>query len=184
MKARWLGLILALCCAAVSASGAAPHSPHLNPALKSFSRVGGADASWFGLKLYNASLWADPSHFADLPNRADYALQLLYARDFSADRLSSTSIDEMRRLGFGDTTRWQKWRKMLDIALPSVKAGESIVGVHLQGRGAQFWHEGRLHATVDDAEFADAFFAIWLDPRTREPRLRAALLGGKAAQQP
>jgi hypothetical protein len=30
---------------------------------------------------------------------------------------------------------------------------------------------------VSDTEFARAFFSIWLDERTREPKLRAALLG-------
>jgi len=29
---------------------------------------------------------------------------------------------------------------------------------------------------VEDVEFATAFFAIWLDARTSEPALRAALL--------
>lgn len=35
----------------------------------------------------------------------------------------------------------------------------------------------RLVGTIADAEFARAFFSIWLDPRTREPRLREQLTG-------
>jgi hypothetical protein len=34
-----------------------------------------------------------------------------------------------------------------------------------------------LLGTIDDPVFARAFFAIWLDPRTREPQLRNRLLG-------
>jgi hypothetical protein len=30
---------------------------------------------------------------------------------------------------------------------------------------------------VADAQFALAFFSIWLDPRTREPELRESLVG-------
>jgi len=30
---------------------------------------------------------------------------------------------------------------------------------------------------IEDPEFARVFFAIWLDPRTQTPDLRAALLG-------
>jgi hypothetical protein len=37
---------------------------------------------------------------------------------------------------------------------------------------------------IDDAEFARAFFAIWLDPKTSEPSLRKQLLGLNASQRP
>jgi len=51
-----------------------------------------------------------------------------------------------------------------------------IVGVSLPGRGAAFFHDGRPVGEVADPEFARAFFAIWLDARTRAPELRARLL--------
>lgn len=42
---------------------------------------------------------------------------------------------------------------------------------------AAFYHQGRLSGKVADPAFARAFFAIWLDARTRVPALRARLLG-------
>jgi hypothetical protein len=62
-------------------------------------------------------------------------------------------------------------------AFPDVRAGDSITGVFLPGRGVQFWFGEQLRAEVTDLEFARAFFDIWLDPRTREPALRERLLG-------
>ena len=38
-------------------------------------------------------------------------------------------------------------------------------------------HRERLLGTVADPEFARAFFSIWLDPRARDPKLRARLIG-------
>ena len=46
------------------------------------------------------------------------------------------------------------------------------------GRGAQFLLNGRSIGSIDEPEFARAFFAIWFDPRTRSRDLRASLLGG------
>jgi len=40
-----------------------------------------------------------------------------------------------------------------------------------------FYNQHRLLGAIDDPVFARAFFSIWLDPRTREPQLRARLLG-------
>jgi hypothetical protein len=42
----------------------------------------------------------------------------------------------------------------------------------------QFLLNGRPIGSVDEPEFARAFFAIWFDPRTRARDLRAGLLGG------
>ena len=92
-------------------------------------------------------------------------------------------MDEIRRLGFGDEPRLASWRALLAQALPSVEPGEMLVGLHEPGRGARFWHEGRLIAELRDGELARAFFAIWLDERTREPELRAQLLGAAAARR-
>jgi hypothetical protein len=41
----------------------------------------------------------------------------------------------------------------------------------------RFFRNGTPIGDIDDREFARAFFAIWLDPRTSEPELRKQLLG-------
>jgi hypothetical protein len=41
----------------------------------------------------------------------------------------------------------------------------------------RFFHNGKLRADVTDPDFARAFIAIWLSPKTSEPKLRLALLG-------
>jgi len=43
--------------------------------------------------------------------------------------------------------------------------------------GCRFYVGDQLQHEIRDPEFAEAFFAIWLDPRTRDPELRQQLLG-------
>ena len=45
------------------------------------------------------------------------------------------------------------------------------------GKGAEFFYRDASIGTIEDPQFARAFFSIWLDPRTSAPDLRAALLG-------
>ena len=47
----------------------------------------------------------------------------------------------------------------------------------MPGEGVRFYVGDTLQHVVKDDAFAKAFFAIWLDPRTRNPQLRAQLLG-------
>lgn len=166
---------LALAAAALPATlpaAALDTAPALRP-------LGSGEMRWLGFRLYDAQLWVSGTAYQpDQP----HALALRYHRGISAARLVDTSVDEMRRLGAADEAQLLRWRAALQQAFPDVAAEEVIVGLHLPGGGAAFWHQGRLTARIDDAEFARLFFAIWLDPRTREPGLRARLLGAGAAR--
>ena len=64
-------------------------------------------------------------------------------------------------------------------AFPDVKGGDHITGVYRPAVGVEFFHQGQSTGVIGDLDFARAFFSIWLDPATREPKLRAALLGGR-----
>lgn len=139
--------------------------------------AGEGEMRWLGFKLYDAALWVEAGLDGVTASEAGHALVIRYARPIAAQRLIDVSIDEMRRLGERDEARLARWRALLQQALPAVEEGDTLVGLHRPGRGASFWHQGRLTAHLGDAELARAFFAIWLDERTREPELRARLLG-------
>ena len=132
---------------------------------------GSGEMSWFGFSLYRATLWVAGS----APETSPSALQLDYLRDISRDRLVQASLEEMRRLG-ADEAQLQRWEPELRRVFPDVKTGDTIIGVHYPGRGASFFYQGRASGAVADPEFARRFFAIWLDPASRSPTLRAALL--------
>lgn len=136
---------------------------------------GSGEMSWLGFSLYRATLWVVGEPAAELPASSPSALQLDYQRDIASNRLVQTSVDEMRRLGASEG-QLQRWEPELRRVFPDVKEGESIIGVHYPGRGAAFFHRGRPTGEVRDADFARLFFAIWLDPRSRSPSLRTALL--------
>ena len=135
--------------------------------------LGSGEMRWFGLKLYDATLWASGGQY-----RAEggFALSLRYARDFDGVRLARASIDEIRRLGERDEGKLARWQSVLESVFPNVKAGEVITGVKRADGSARFFHQGRALPTVEERALSDAFFAIWLDPRTREPALRERLL--------
>jgi hypothetical protein len=136
---------------------------------------GSGEMTWFGISLYRATLWVVGTDPGNSPGSGPIALQLDYRRDIPRERLVQSSLDEMRRLG-ADEAQLARWASDLRRVFPDVKEGDSIVGVLHPGRGASFYHRGQASGEVADAEFARRFFAIWLDPESRSPSLRAALL--------
>ena len=138
--------------------------------------VGEGQLRFFGLRIYDARLW---SATAPLQTREPFALELTYHRSISRDDFVRTSLNEIERLSAGamEAAVLERWRAHMQQAFVDVRPGERITGVNLPGRGCRFYVNDRLHHEVADPQFAEAFFAIWLDPRSRDRRLRRNLLG-------
>jgi hypothetical protein len=142
--------------------------------------TGEARLTWFGLHVYDARLFAPPQFDPLDPARQPFALELTYGRSLEGKAIAATSRDEIARLGFGtDALRRQWYERMLQI-FPDVHRGSRIAGINLVGRGVRFLVDGEERGDIEDIEFARAFFAIWLDPRTRSPQVREGLLRGLA----
>lgn len=144
--------------------------------LPTAQRLGVGDFTWFGLHLYTARLWTvGPVQDWNQP----FALELIYHRSLSKTTLVKASLEEMQRLSGGSVTPQQRatWTKAIEQAFVDVRPGMRITGLYLPGRGCRFYVDGQLSGEIADPRFARAFFAIWLDPRARDPQLRQRLLG-------
>lgn len=129
---------------------------------------------WLGLHIYDAALWTR----TDFPDAdSEFALDLKYMRNISAERLVATSAHEIRRLGFANGALLEQWSRAMRGVFPDIRKGDRLTGVNIPGKGAEFYHNGRFAGLIADTQFARAFFSIWFDPRTREPGLRDSLFG-------
>jgi Chalcone isomerase-like len=139
--------------------------------------VGKGKLTFFGLEVYESSLWVTPGFKGLAFENHSFALELHYFRNFSAADIAKRSIEEMQRIEPVPEQKVALWVKTLSEAFPNVKKGDRIVGVHKPGSGVTFWHNGKRSGEIRDADFSRQFFGIWLSPKTSEPKLRQALLG-------
>ena len=133
---------------------------------------------WFGIKLYEAYLWQEKGGRADtalLDGR--FVLELVYSRELQGERIAASSIDEIRKLNMGSPVQHAAWSSLMRQVFPDVHEGTRLSGVYQAGQGVRFYRDGVLLKEINDADFARAFFSIWLDERTSAPRLRKQLLG-------
>ena len=146
------------------------------PADQLWQQHGSGQTRLFGFTLYEASFWTAQAPSGAHWRQTPHALLLRYQRDFSGETLVDASLREMKRLGSTEADL-ARWKAPLSRVFPNVKAGETITGIHHPGQGALFLHQARSTGQIDDPELARQFFAIWLDPRSRDPELRKRLLG-------
>lgn len=144
----------------------------------SYRLRGQANMRWFGLLLYEARLWTldafDSKHWAD----QRFALELVYARSFDGVKIAQASLELMQAQHGKVAERDRQWLAWMQQSFPNIQAKDRLLGLHQGAKeGCRFVHNRQVRLDIPDAQFAKAFFGIWLDPRTTEPALRRSLIG-------
>lgn len=139
--------------------------------LSSAKLQGSGRLTWWGLHVYDASLYRVGSLTSP-----EFALDLRYQKSFSGKAIANRSVDEMRRAGVPEDQA-NAWGKELTAFLPNVESGDALTAIYSPKQGTIFYHDGKRIAQVPGSEFSKAFFGIWLDPKTSAPKLRTELLG-------
>lgn len=136
--------------------------------------VGKGQFHYLFMHIYDAELFASNGTYA--PD-APFALKLTYHRALDGEDIAEESIRQMRKQGLKDEAALSRWRAEMQKVFPNVAKGDSLTGVRTSGGGADFYHGENPIGEIKDPAFADAFFGIWLNPKTTEPTLRKQLLG-------
>lgn len=140
--------------------------------------LGSGELRWFGLHIYSAKLWTESLVF---DARASFALEITYQKNISRERFVDTSIEEIKRLRGESVSAaiLQRWKAHMETAFTDVKPGDQLIGVNVPKIGCRFYSRDKLLAEIKDTEFAEAFFSIWFDPRSKDTDLRKQLTGAK-----
>jgi len=168
--------------AAASAAGAVSPAPaHVRKYLADVRLAGTGRLTWFGFHVYDAALFVPPGFALADASAQPFVLELTYARRLDGKGIAEASRGEIERLGFGTEAQRLHWHERMLELFPNVEKGRRLAGVNVPGSGARFYFDGQFVGSIDDPDFARAFFAIWLDERTRAPQLRESLLKGTPA---
>ena len=116
----------------VSAADASAPPAFIHQALPDATLWGQGQMRFFGLRIYDARLWAGPQFEAADFGAHPLALELTYQRNFTAEAIAKRSIEEMRRVGSftpQQATRWQQ-------ALAAVRNDYSLARLYAMGADA------------------------------------------------
>jgi hypothetical protein len=170
LPAKTFLLSLALLCSGL-ASASNDHNRSL--VVKNISQVeslGQGRMTYWGFTLYDAKLYASKE------TKGGIALDIQYLRKFEAKDLAKQTLDELKNLGVSDTQR-SEWAEPLARAFKTVQVGDSITAIRKPQGGTQFFYNGQFVSEISGESFSQAFFGIWLHPKTSAPQLRKVLLG-------
>lgn len=142
-----------------------------------WQKLGNGVLSWSVFKIYEATMWIKSAN-TGFNSKHHFALQLGYLRNIERNQLAASSMAEMIRLHPDEAGHFSAWQQHLDTIARDMQRGDTLtIEFHPTADiGARFFLNDDFLAEVADSGFADAFAAVWLDPRTKAPDLRAKLL--------
>jgi Chalcone isomerase-like len=164
-----------------SATRIVPVELNAFPTPTPWALMGSGALRFFGFKAYDAHLWLGAASTNPLLSKTTFALEIDYTTSIKADEIVNVSLVEMGRLRSLSEAQIKAWTADLKKAFPDVKSGDKLTGVYLPKMGTRFFFNSRLTSEINDPDFDDAFFAIWLDAKAKRPDLRRNLLGQNAA---
>ncbi|MBL8522081.1 MAG: chalcone isomerase family protein [Betaproteobacteria bacterium] len=138
------------------------------------SLQGDGTMRWFGIKVYDIRLWTPMKAWS---HAEPFALELIYDMNLAGRDIAEKSVELMRKQGIKDEQKLKRWGEEMTKIFPDIKKGDLLIGVSVPGKEARFYSREKFIAAVADAEFARAFFDIWLAESTTAPAVRSKLLG-------
>ncbi|MCA3026533.1 MAG: chalcone isomerase family protein [Rhodocyclaceae bacterium] len=127
-----------------------------------------------GFAIYNARLWVPGSGFT---YDNDFALDITYRQRTDKQGLVLATVPELGRFMTTNSAKLDAWTNDLKRVYPDIEVGDRFIAIWRKDQNAtRFCHNDKPTGDIMGADFAKAFFAIWLDPLTRRPELRRALL--------
>lgn len=147
---------------------------HIRVSVPNAQKVGEGRLSYLLWDIYDATLYAPEGKWeANKP----FALKLSYLRTLDGEKIADRSAEEMRNQGFTDEVKLAAWHEQMSKIFPDVDEGVSLTGVYTEDKSAVFYKDDVEIGRINDPEFSEAFFGIWLNEETTAPSLRQKLLG-------
>jgi hypothetical protein len=180
LSATGLGLMATLLLVGPLAHGAGSGSYGLQAHEPGLRLVGQGRLNWFGISVYEASLWTTEGRFEQFAAHEKVALEIRYLKNIPARRLVDSARTEWDRLGLLQEETIEKWCAQVADIWPDVTPGDRLTTVVTRQGTTRFYFNGQFAGEIRDAEFGPTLLEIWLHPETRSKSLRRSLLGEQA----
>lgn len=130
-------------------------------------------------KVYEARLFVGDEHATDLvQNDVPKRLEIRYLRDIEAADIVSIGDETLKRqVPAQELSGLQSRIETINRWYTNVRAGDTYALTYIPNRGSELALNGTSLGVIEGADFARAYFGIWLDSRTKYQEFRNELLG-------
>ena len=125
-------------------------------------------------EVYDLRLYTDGTAFSW---QDKFMLEFDYSRELKKESVIDASLKEFKLQPNVTDKDIEAWNVYLEQVIQSVQKGTKASIMWVPEGQIVFNYEGSTPSTIENEDFARAFFNIWLGEKTSRPKLRSQLLG-------
>ena len=125
-------------------------------------------------EVYDLRLFTDGTPFSWSDK---FMLEFDYSRELKKESVIDASLKEFKLQPNVTDKNIEAWKVYLEQVIQSVQKGTKASIMWVPEGQIVFNYEGSTPSTIENEDFARAFFNIWLGEKTSRPKLRSQLLG-------
>ena len=125
-------------------------------------------------EVYDLRLFTDGTPFSWSDK---FMLEFDYSRELKKESVIDASLKEFKLQPNVTDKDIEAWKVYLEQVIQSVQKGTKASIMWVPEGQIVFNYEGSAPSTIENEDFARAFFNIWLGEKTSRPKLRSQLLG-------
>ena len=124
-------------------------------------------------EVYDLRLYTDGTAFSW---QDKFMLEFDYSRELKKESVIDASLKEFKLQPNVTDKDIEAWKVYLEQVIQSVQKGTKASIMWVPEGQIVFNYEGSTPSTIENEDFARAFFNIWLGEKTSRPKLRSQLL--------
>ena len=125
-------------------------------------------------EIYDLRFYTDGTTFSW---QDKFMLEFDYSRELKKESVIDASLNEFKLQPNVTDKDIEAWKVYLEQVIQSVQKGTKASIMWVPEGQIVFNYEGSAPSTIENEDFARAFFNIWLGEKTSRPKLRSQLLG-------
>jgi hypothetical protein len=170
--------LIAFTCWATISSHATPDSTYEFHGAKMTLRGESMLTVGYVFKVYDARLLVgEPYATADVLSDVPKRLEIKYLRSIEAADIVGIGDETIKRqVPAAELASLQARIETINRWYTDVRAGDTYTLTYVPGKGSELALNGKALGVIEGADFAQAYFGIWLDPRTKYKDFRRKLL--------
>jgi hypothetical protein len=146
----------------------------LNNYFSNYNLLGHAKYKYLFFDIYDASLVSQEENF----NNNNFALILKYNRKITKESVINETINDFKKQRTFNKNEIDKLKNLLDTTFKNIKIDDIFIAIK-KDNAAFLYFEGEKVLEIEDQDFINIFFNIWLRKDSQDPDFTKALLDKK-----
>lgn len=143
-----------------------------------WQQVGNAEYTWGPFHVYTVALYSENGQYQD--DQRPLMISFKYEKPIEGKNFAITLMKEIESLKVNDGDA-QQWLKAMQATFPDFSPNDILNYIALPDKGYFMLNDTLLDHEFD-ADFNQAFIAIWLSPKSSFAKLQPYLLGKEPAK--